>query len=97
MLQLESVIKSMIHTTKDELNLFLNQVLYKKFKKNELLSKPNKYPNEIFFISKGLVRVTILDKEGIEHTIHFALENQFISDYSSFIQKTPSIYWKVNC
>jgi len=92
MLQLESVIKSMIDTTKDELNLFLNQVIYKKFKKNDLLSKPNIYPNEIFFISKGLVRVTILDKGGIEQTIHFALENHFISDYSSFIQKKPSIY-----
>jgi CRP-like cAMP-binding protein len=63
-----------------------------KFKKNEFLSKPNLYPNEIFFITKGLVRVTILDKEGVDHTIHFALENQFISDYSSFITKSPSIY-----
>ena len=27
-----------------------------------------------------------------EHTIHFALENQFITDYSNFIQGLPSIY-----
>jgi CRP-like cAMP-binding protein len=34
----------------------------------------------------------ITDKEGDEHTIHFALENQFISDYSNFMQKQPSFY-----
>jgi hypothetical protein len=28
----------------------------------------------------------------MEHTIHFALENQFIADYSNFIQKLPSFY-----
>ena len=34
----------------------------------------------------------ITDNEGVEHTIHFALENQFIADYSSFIRQQPSIY-----
>ena len=92
MQQLKSVIKSMIDTSEEELNIFSDQVIYKKFKRNELITKPNIYPNEIFFITKGLIRVVILDNEGIEHTIHFALENQFISDYSNFIQKTPSIY-----
>jgi CRP-like cAMP-binding protein len=36
--------------------------------------------------------VIVHDKEGSEHTIHFALENQFIADYSSFIQQQPSLY-----
>ena len=49
-------------------------------------------PNEIFFINKGLIRVIVTDNEGVEHSIHFAMENQFIADYSSFLLKQPSLY-----
>ena len=34
----------------------------------------------------------VTDNDGTEHTIHFALENQFIADYSCFIQKEQSLY-----
>ena len=34
----------------------------------------------------------ITDNDGTEHTIHFALENQFIADYAAFILKQPSAY-----
>jgi len=92
MKQLEYVIKNMINISNDEMNQLLSQIIYKKFKKNEILSRPNTFPNEIFFIISGIVKVSILDKNGLEHIVHFALENQFISDYSKFIQKTSSIY-----
>jgi CRP-like cAMP-binding protein len=82
----------MISISEDELNDFLSQTIVKTYKRNEILSQPNVIPNEIFFINKGLIRVLITDNEGTEHTIHFALENQFIADYSNFIQRQPSIY-----
>jgi len=90
--QIRQVIKQMINVTEDELNDFLSQTIVKTYKRNEILSQPNVIPNEIFFINKGLIRVLITDNEGTEHTIHFALENQFIADYSNFIQRQPSIY-----
>ncbi len=49
-------------------------------------------PNDIFFINTGLIRVIVTDRDFTEHTIHFALENQFIADYSCFMQKKPSLY-----
>lgn len=82
----------MINVTEDELRDFLSQATLKTFKKNETVSRPNAVPNEIFFINKGLIRFIITDNEGNEHTIYFALENQFIADYSNFIQETPSMY-----
>ncbi len=90
--QIKQVMKQMINVSEDELNGFLNQAVIKTFKRQEILSRPNVIPNEIFFINKGLVRVLITNNEGTEHTIHFALENQFIADYSNFIQGQPSIY-----
>ncbi len=90
--RIRQVMKQMINVSEDELNDFLNQTVVKTFKRNEILSRPNVIPNEIFFINKGIIRVLITDNEGNEHTIHFALENQFIADYSHFIQQQPSIY-----
>jgi signal-transduction protein with cAMP-binding, CBS, and nucleotidyltransferase domain len=90
--QIKQVMKNMISITEDELNTFLSNASIKKFKRHEILNKPNSIPNEIFFINKGLIRVVILDNEGVEYTIHFALENQFIADYSNFMLKQPYIY-----
>jgi len=90
--QLRNVMKQMISVTDEELDLFLRGVTTKTVKRKVILSKPDIIPNEIFFINKGLIRVLIIDSEGIEHTIHFALENQFIADYSNFILQQPSYY-----
>jgi signal-transduction protein with cAMP-binding, CBS, and nucleotidyltransferase domain len=90
--QVRQVIKQMIDVSEEELNDFLSQAITKTFKRQEIVSRPNTIPNEIFFITKGLIRVLITDNQGTEHTIHFALENQFIADYSNFIQKQSSLY-----
>lgn len=90
--QIRQVMKQMIDVSEDELNEFLSVAITKTFKRQEIISRPASIPNEIFFINKGIIRVLITDNEGTEHTIHFALENQFIADYSNFIQHQPSIY-----
>jgi CRP-like cAMP-binding protein len=90
--QIRNVMKQMINVSEIELDDFLDEAVLKTFKRQQILSQPNIIPNEIFFINKGLLRVLITDNEGTEHTIHFALENQFIADYSNFIQKQPSLY-----
>lgn len=82
----------MIDFDEEEINSFLAQTKQKTFKKNEIISPTGKIPQEIYFINEGLIRVLIIDQNGTEHTIHFALENQFIADYSCFIQGQPSSY-----
>jgi CRP-like cAMP-binding protein len=90
--QIRQAMKQMINVSENELNDFLSQAITKIFKRHETVSQPNAIPNEIFFIKKGIIRVLITDNQGTEHTIHFALENQFIADYSNFMQKQPSLY-----
>lgn len=90
--QLQEAIRQMINISESEMEGFLKNCLIKRFKKKEFLSYPNSVPNEVFFINSGLVRVCLTDNSGTEHTIHFALENQFICDYSAFIRKDSSIY-----
>jgi signal-transduction protein with cAMP-binding, CBS, and nucleotidyltransferase domain len=84
-------IKQMISISDEELTRFLADTTTRIFKAEEILNTFGKISNDIYFINKGILRVVITDNSGNEHTIHFALENQFVTDYSSFILKTPSI------
>ncbi len=62
------------------------------FKKKELLSENYKIIDEVYFIEKGIIRVKIYDLNSTEHTIHFAIENQFIADYRAFLTREKSRY-----
>lgn len=89
---IEHVIRSMISASAEEMETFLGLTREKTFQKNEQICFPGSIPNEIFFITEGIIRVSVTDAGGTEHTIHFALENQFIADYSSFLLQKPSLY-----
>ncbi len=82
----------MISISDEELREFLSRCALRTFKKQEILSRPGMVPSEVFFVNKGLIRVMVTDNNGVDHTIHFALENQFIADYSSFILRQPALY-----
>jgi CRP-like cAMP-binding protein len=90
--QIRQAIRQMIVASDSELDELLRGCRLRTYKRNELLSQPGRVPHEIFFLNRGIIRVTIDDQGGTEHTIHFALENQFIADYSSFIQQRPALY-----
>lgn len=90
--QLRQAIAQMIKVSETEINNFTSQAFIKTFKRHDILSHPGIIPNDIFFINSGIIRVMITDRDGAEHTIHFALENQFIADYSNFLLGQPSIY-----
>ncbi len=92
MRQLATAIRHMIAISEAEMAAFLEKCYLKTFKKQEELSRPGPVPNEVFFINQGILRVVILDQKGTEHTIHFAMENQFIADYSSFMLRQPALY-----
>lgn len=92
MKQISQAMRQMIAVSEEELAEFLAMSTTKVFKRQEIISRPNVVPHEIFFINKGLIRVFITDTNGTEHSIHFALENQFIADYSNFILQQPSFY-----
>lgn len=89
---IRQVIQQMIQVTEEELDNFLSQTTTNVFKRNELISHSETVPHDIFFLNKGLIRVLITDNQGAEHTVHFAMENQFIADYSNFILEQPAMY-----
>lgn len=93
MKSLKNVIESLITVSEHEMNDFLKDCFVKEFKKKTIISYPDVVPHEIYFVDSGIIRVKIIDRNGTEHTVHFALEHQFIADYSSFMQRLPAIYY----
>lgn len=85
-------IRKIISISDTEIDGLLLNCYQKSYKKKEFLRTPGSIPNETYFINEGIIRVIVVDRYGTEHTIHFAMENQFIADYSSFLQKIPSAY-----
>lgn len=91
-IEIRQALSQMIRISEDELNAYLALCHSAVFKKGELLNKPGIVPPQVFFMIKGIVRVMVTDRDGQEHTTHFALENQFIADYTNFILQQPSFY-----
>ena len=89
---LKSTISQMISLSEDEAEDFMAMCYRKKFKKKEILSEDDKIIDEVYFIEKGIIRVKIFDLSGSEHTVHFAIENQFIADYRAFLTREKSRY-----
>lgn len=92
MKQLKQVMQSMIEISDMEFDRFSSTCQLKTFLKNDIVSYPETMPNEIYFVKKGLIRVFISNDKGDQHTIHFAMENQFIADYSNYIMMKPGVY-----
>lgn len=90
--EFRAAILQMINASQAEVEQFLGMCYPRAFSKNEVLLQPGSIPQEVFFIKSGLIRVIVTDREGNEHTLHFAMERQFITDYSSFILQQPALY-----
>ena len=90
--QLKYAIRQMIDITDTELNYLLAEVQVKQYNKKAAVSVPNTVPNHIYFINSGTLRLIITDNAGNEHTTHFAIENQFVADYSAFMLQQTSVY-----
>ena len=58
-------------------------------RKQNLLTE-GKICNENYFVEKGCLRLYFVNEKGIEQTVQFALENWWLSDYSSFNSRQPS-------
>lgn len=60
-------------------------------KKNEYFSYQNTPAQYMGYVQKGAVRYTRIDEEGKEHVVGYSFINDFVTDYPSFIHRTPRL------
>ena len=62
----------------------------KKFKKGDQLITEGLCVEKTFFVKNGCIRAYVFDKNGKEHTLQFAVKNQWISDYIAIFNNDKS-------
>ncbi|MBL0883670.1 MAG: Crp/Fnr family transcriptional regulator [Chitinophagaceae bacterium] len=72
-------------------NELTNRLVFKTFKKGEVIHKAANICKKSFFIQKGLMR-TYFIKDGKEITEYFSAENEWINSPRSFMQQQLDIY-----
>src|ERR1700744_3122024 len=61
-----------------------------KIKKKQLLIQPGFVPKYRIYVLKGAFHSYVIDDKGNEHTIQFAVEDWWLSDYNSYVHQTPA-------
>ena len=64
-----------------------------KVKKKEHLLQEGQVCNTLYFMLKGCMRQYIINSKGSEQTLQFAIENWWITDYSSYTSGRPSKFY----
>ena len=75
--------------TADE-DQFLKIVTTKQVRKKEILVQPNSICQHQTYVVQGTLRSYFLTDNGEEHTIQFAVDDWFISDFNSYVSQTPA-------
>lgn len=85
-------LKNVSFLTEEDCLLFEPHLVTKTYKSKDYYLTEGKICLEIGFINKGCFRTYYLS-DGKEINTHFAFENEFVTDYDSFLQEKPSRYF----
>jgi len=79
--ELINKIKNSIHLSLEAEEYLISISKEKTVPKGSILIRQGQTVNKIFFVTGGCLRSYCTDKSGKEHTLHFAIKNNWISDY----------------
>lgn len=88
--QLKAHIKKRVTITEEELEEFTRSFKVIKVKKRQFIVQPDFVAKSRFYVVKGSFRAYVIGDEGQEHTIQFAIDDWWISDYNSYIFQQPA-------
>jgi CRP-like cAMP-binding protein len=88
-------IKRIVTLSAEELSEFIGVFTLKKVKKKQFIIQPDFTARHRSYVLQGAFRSYVLDQEGIDHTIQFALEDWWIGDINSYIYQKPATMFVV--
>ena len=77
-------IKSSIDLSKEAEEYLFSISTKKTVNKGSILIRQGQRVDNVYFVKSGCLRSFCIDKHGKEHTLHFAIKNNWISDYIAF-------------
>ncbi len=91
----EHINKQVVFPKSEFQDLILHFELIELEKKHKLVEAGDRILHQ-YFVIEGCLRTFLIDTFGKEHTIQFAIENWWVSDYISYYKEVPSIF-EVEC
>lgn len=73
-----------------EIEYFISYFKTINVRKRQFIVQPNFIARNRYYVHKGALRSFVTGEEGSEHTISFAIEDWWITDYNSYIFQQPA-------
>ena len=93
--KITSYIDKFVKLTEEEKELFSSCFKEVKIKKRQFIVQPNFIAKHRQYVLKGAFRAYVVADEGQEHTITFAIDDWWITDYNSYIFQQPATMFVV--
>lgn len=84
-----------IQLSEAEEEFFVSLLRITKVRKKQFIVQPEFICKYRSYILKGAMRAYLVDNKGQEHTVAFAIEDWWISDYNSYINQEPATLFVV--
>jgi len=91
--ELKEHINRFVRLNDNEFEQLLGYVKPVNARKKQNLHEAGKVCKSNFFVRKGCLRLFFINDKGVEQTIQFALENWWLSDYTSFSSQQTSLFY----
>lgn len=88
--QLLDYVQNFVSLEKDEAQQFAAAFNEVKIKKRQFIVQPNFTNKHRSFVIKGAFRSYAITDNGQDHTLQFAIENWWVSDFNSYIYQHPA-------
>lgn len=93
--KITSYIEKFVKLTEEEKEIFSACFKEVKIKKRQFIVLPNFVAKHRYYVLKGAFRAYVVADEGQDHTITFAIEDWWITDYNSYIFQQPATMFVV--
>jgi CRP-like cAMP-binding protein len=93
--QIATYIGKFVKLSDEEVSIFSNSFKEVKIKKRQFIVQPNFTAKHRNYVLKGAFRAYVVADEGQDHTISFAIDDWWITDYNSYISQQPATMFVV--
>lgn len=88
--QLRDYVQNFVSLKDDEAEQFVSEFEEVNVKKRQFIVQPNFTNKHRAFVIKGAFRTYAITNDGQDHTLQFAIENWWVSDFNSYIYQHPA-------
>jgi CRP-like cAMP-binding protein len=93
--KISNYIDKFVKLNDEEKKIFANSFKEVKVKKRQFIVQPNFTAKYRHYVLKGAFRAYVVADEGQDHTISFAIDDWWITDYNSYILQQPATMFVV--